>query len=164
MQITCICKETSLRCSLMPSSRSSSAASSPSHSALLRQRGLKDTLPRRAVLRVLSAVKKPLSVMEIFQRLQQEDHAIGLVTVYRVVDALVDVQLLHRHPGEGSVSFCTIPDVHGHHILLHCTSCERVEEVHDAQLCKREEFVAKSHGFRSEQHVSELLGSCSRCS
>ena len=134
-----------------------------SASSLLHEHGLKDTLPRRAVVHVLSSARTPLSVQEILKQLEKEDHSIGLVTVYRVVEALIEAGLVHRHPVGGTLSLCTLPDVHGHHILLRCVSCDRTEEAHDDPLCKREEIVAKQHGFSSIQHVSELLGTCARC-
>lgn len=131
---------------------------------LLKKRGLKDTLPRRAVLQALSAAVHPMSVRQIAQSLKRQRQTMGLVTVYRVVDALLRAGLVHRHFSGDAFSLCTLPDVHGHHVLIQCVSCGTVREAHDHDLCKKEESVAKRLGFRSVSHASELLGTCSRCS
>ena len=125
--------------------------------------GLKDTLPRRTVLRVLEKTEKPLTVRGILHQLRKEDTSIGLVTIYRVIEALLRVGLVHRHPVGGTFSLCTIPEVRGHHVLLRCLYCGNVDEAHDHQLCRREEAIAKSRGFRTAEHVSELVGTCSQC-
>jgi Fe2+ or Zn2+ uptake regulation protein len=131
---------------------------------LLRSRGLKDTLPRRAVLQILDSAKNPLSIQDIHVHLTKQKQSIGVVTIYRVIEALSKAGLVHRHPLEGTLSGCTLPDVSGHHVLLHCASCGTVREVHDHELCKRENQLAKQLGFTPSHHVSELIGTCSSCS
>lgn len=128
-----------------------------------RVHGLKETLPRRAVLRVLAASARPLLIKDILLLVRQREGSIGLVTVYRVIEALANAGLLHRHPVDGGYSLCAIPDIDGHHVLLRCTHCGRSEETHDHRLCKTEETVARRCGFRTSHHLSELLGTCSHC-
>ncbi|NOS68110.1 MAG: transcriptional repressor [Candidatus Peribacteraceae bacterium] len=134
-----------------------------SASVLLRQRGLKETLPRLSVLRVLAASAKPLLVKDILHLVRRKEGSIGLVTVYRVIEALAQTGLLHRHPIDGGYSLCAIPDIDGHHVLLRCTACGRSEEAHDHDLCRREDAVARRVGFRTSHHLTEMLGTCSHC-
>lgn len=131
--------------------------------SLLKQRGLKDTLPRRAVLKTLGSSRFPLTVSDILSRLRKLEHAMGPVTVYRVLDALAEAGLVHRHPAHAAFSLCSMPDTDGHHVLLRCTECGKVEEAADRRLCRRENAVARRRGFAPAHHVSELLGTCARC-
>jgi Fe2+ or Zn2+ uptake regulation protein len=133
-----------------------------SHADTLKKHGLKDTLPRRVVMEVLASSKKPLSPMEIQKKAGKGDRELGIVTVYRVLEALEKAALLHRHPFDGLFSLCTLTDVPGHHILLHCHDCGRVQEVHDKR--RREERLARKQGFFTSSHVSEMSGTCHSCS
>lgn len=135
-----------------------------SHTEILKKKGLKDTVPRRMVLDVLAASSKPLSAMQIRKKLGTSNRGLGIVTVYRVLEALEKVALVHRHPFDGLFSFCTLADVPGHHILLHCHDCGAVQEVHDAKICRREEKLARKRGFFTSHHVSEIRGTCDSCS
>ncbi len=132
-------------------------------SSLLQTRGLKDTLPRRAVLATLAQSARPMKIREIVSALENMEQRLGPVTIYRVIDALEQAGLVHRHVREGTFSLCTQPDIHGHHILLSCIECGVTQETHDHVLCKREEAIAKQKGFATSLHVSELLGTCSHC-
>ncbi|OGJ55489.1 hypothetical protein A3D88_04505 [Candidatus Peribacteria bacterium RIFCSPHIGHO2_02_FULL_52_16] len=125
--------------------------------------GLKDTMPRRAVLHALEIARKPLSIQQVHDRLEAGASSIGIVTVYRVMRAFVKAGLVHEHPIEGTFSVCSMPDAEGHHVLVHCHSCGSVREAQDAELCRREDKIAKRLGFHSLRHVSELTGICSRC-
>ncbi len=129
---------------------------------LLKNKGLKDTVPRRSVLRILKESKKSLSIENILSRLEATDQSVGLVTVYRVIDALERSGLVHRH-AKDTFSLCSLPESSGHHLLLHCTSCDSVQETHDEDLCKRENILGKRFGFRPSHAVQELLGICSSC-
>lgn len=132
-------------------------------SEFLRRHGLRSTAPRHFVMDAL-ALSGALSPADIAKRIRKKGHSAGIVTVYRVLAALESVSLVHRHPAEGLFSLCTLPDQAGHHILLHCTHCGKIDETQDSALCRHEDRAAESMGFRADQHLTELLGTCRSCS
>src|SRR3989338_6411012 len=129
--------------------------------SLLKSKGLKETVPRLLVLELLSEGAHTPQALE--KKLRKCGSQIGIVTVYRVLEALEHALLVHRHPLEGTYSACQLPDLPGHHVLLHCTSCNFVRETQDPDLCHRENVIAKKMGFAPQQHVSEIEGLCTSC-
>lgn len=126
--------------------------------------GMKDTAPRRLVIEALSDRPGPVAAKDLHAWIaRKRGRSVGLVTVYRILDLLERVGAVHRHAAEGMYSVCPIPSVRGHHVLLHCDSCGKVEERHDHSLCAREDAVARSAGFLPDRHVSEILGTCQSC-
>jgi len=129
-----------------------------------RATGLKDTAPRRLVAEALCGIDAPASAKDLHEWIARErDRSVGIVTVYRILDLLEKIGAVHRHSNDGLYSVCHIPSVHGHHVLLHCDACGKIEEKHDHSLCEQEDAVARSAGFRPVRHVSEILGTCHSC-
>lgn len=132
--------------------------------AILQKLNLRDTQPRRLVLRALMKSKKPISHKEIHEWIQGQDAAVNLVTVYRTLETFLEIGIIHRHPSTGGFVLCSLPEKEGHHGFLSCESCGRVEEFADSALCKQEDRIAKKAKFAAKHHVSDILGSCSLCS
>ncbi len=130
---------------------------------LLKQSGLKDTQPRRLVVRALERIKQPSSPYDIQKWIAKQGDKINAVTVYRILEAFETLNIVHRHACNGQYSLCSQPDIAGHHGFLHCQDCGRVEEFADTALCRAENAVAQRAGFRPIEHVSEILGLCRTC-
>lgn len=131
---------------------------------LLKAHGLRDTQPRRLVLKAMMSMKKPASHQAIHRWITKHDATINLVTVYRTLDAFEKIGLVHRHLRSGGFIPCSLRHETGHHILLSCEDCGKVEECTDGEFCSHENRIAKRNGFSPTSHFSELIGVCSSCS
>lgn len=90
----------------------------------LRQAGLEPTSHRLRVLDAVSHADYPTTAAEILERVRQ-DSDINRVTVYRILDLLVEYQVLNRLGlGEKSQRFC-LRDANHDHPHFHCTCCDR---------------------------------------
>lgn len=132
--------------------------------AILRKCNLRDTQPRRLVLKALMNFNKPTSHKEIHQWIQKQDAAVNLVTVYRALETFEERGVIHKHPSSGGIMLCSMSEEAGHHGFLSCESCGKVEEFCNEDLCSHENRIAKQAGFTPKQHVSEIIGVCSTCS
>lgn len=130
----------------------------------LKERGLRDTQPRRMVLDALKRMGKPASPVDIRRWIVDNGGTVNVVTIYRILAVLEERNLVHRHACDGLVSPCVLPSPEGHHGFLHCSSCGSVEEFSDVALCRAEDALAKRAGFVAAKHVSEIVGTCSSCS
>ncbi len=131
---------------------------------LLEQHGLHNTQPRRLVLEALRTLKKPESPLGIQEWIRKKKKgSVNAVTIYRIIEALETADLVHRHPCNGLITFCSLPGKTGHHGFLHCTSCGTSREYCDESLCALEDRIAKKAGFAPTAHVSEILGLCAAC-
>ncbi|HEX5534519.1 MAG TPA: transcriptional repressor [Actinomycetales bacterium] len=125
--------------------------------------------PTRRASRQRSAVEAFLAEQETF-RTAQEIHAdlreqgtrVGLATVYRALQAMVDdgeVDVLRTDDGEAAYRRCS-PN-HHHHLV--CRGCGRTVEVEDEPVERWAAKVAAAHGFSDVEHEVEVFGTCAGC-
>lgn len=102
------------------------------------------------------------SAQEVYQLMQRNGDRIGLTTVYRSLQSLLNdkvVDVLRREDGEAIYRLCG--DTHHHHLV--CKSCGVTVEIEGGSIEKWAKNVATEHGFRDVGHTAELFGTCSRC-
>jgi Fe2+ or Zn2+ uptake regulation protein len=81
---------------------------------VLKQRQLRITRPRKLILRVLDEAEVPLSVYEIHEYLTtQLKEKMDVVSVYRVIDCLLEHHLVHNLMSANKYRKCLI--AHSHH-------------------------------------------------
>lgn len=138
---------------------------SPKHTrtAIHTWHGMRDTQPRRLVLKFLGQARKALSAQELHERIRTAGDVINLVTVYRILERFQSEDIVHRHPS-GDYSLCTIPEHLGHHGFLTCTDCGKTTEFHEPDLCKIENAIARKAGYKPGTHLTEIMGTCKSCS
>ncbi len=121
------------------------------------------TRQRSALLAVLEEPAGFRSAQALHARLRERGEPVGLATVYRGLQALVDageVDVLRGDDGEAAYRRCS--PQHHHHLL--CRSCGHTVEVADPPVERWAERVAAEHGFRDVGHRLEVFGTCARCS
>jgi Fur family ferric uptake transcriptional regulator len=102
------------------------------------------------------------SAQELHQILRREGDGIGLTTVYRALQSLVDdkiVDLLRREDGEAIYRLCG--DNHHHHLV--CKGCGDTVEIEGGAIEKWAKSMAEEHGFRDVGHTAEIFGLCQKC-
>ena len=115
--------------------------------------------------RVLSTLERAggfASAQEVYQIMQREGQSIGLTTVYRSLQGLVNekiVDVLRRDDGEAIYRLCG--ETHHHHLV--CKNCGETVEIEGGAIEKWALNVAKEHGFREVGHTAEIFGLCSKC-
>lgn len=130
---------------------------------ILSSTGLRDTQPRRMVLRVLMKDRSPHSHRDIYESIQKSGGTINLVTVYRILQQFLESHIIHLHPTTGRYVLCTEDGNHQCHSFMTCERCGGVEEFHDEKLCSEEHRIAEKSGFSPRYHVSDVVGVCARC-
>jgi Fur family ferric uptake transcriptional regulator len=114
------------------------------------------------VISVLERVGGFASAQELYQMLRRDGDGIGLTTVYRALQSLLDdkmVDLLRREDGEAIYRLCG--DSHHHHLV--CRSCGSTVEIEGSSVEKWAEAISQEHGFREVGHTVELFGLCQSC-
>ncbi|WP_040070772.1 ferric iron uptake transcriptional regulator [Coxiella burnetii] len=129
----------------------------------LRKAGLKVTLPRIKVLKILeNADPHHMSAEDVYRKLIEMGEDVGLATVYRVLTQFEAVGLVKRHNFEGGHSIFEI-DQGEHHDHLVCVHCSKVEEFVDALIEDRQALIAKKSKFRMTDHNLTIYGICHDC-
>ena len=137
-----------------------------------REKGYRLTIPRKAILVLLSQSDNHPSVEEIYLDVHKKNPSIGLTTVYRTLDLLVSWGVVHKFDfGEGRSRYELInhPNGLGHHHHLICCNCKSIKNYTDlidqeVELIKKlEKRLSKRYDFNIQSHIIEFYGVCSKC-
>ncbi len=135
----------------------------------LREKGLKVTWQRLLVLKVLSASpQKHFTAEEIYETGKADDPRIGLATVYRTVQLLAELHMIHRvNLDDGFVRYeigdmCAGTPKHRHHHLI-CLKCGKVLSFEEDYLEELEKKITETTGFQVADHEVKLYGMCKEC-
>ena len=123
---------------------------------------LRNTRQRRAVAAVLDELDGFASAQQIHELLDNRGEHVGLTTVYRNLQALVEagnVDALRGDDGETRYRQCSS----GHHHHLVCRACGRTVEVEGPTVEQWADRVADEHRFTDVSHTLEIFGTCSNC-
>jgi Fur family transcriptional regulator, ferric uptake regulator len=124
---------------------------------LCKQNGVRMTVRRRLIARVLSEADDHPDVEELYRRASRLDAGISLATVYRTVKVFEDAGVLNRLDfGDGRARYEVEPRHHHDH-LIDATTGE-VIEFHNAEIERLQEEVAQRLGYRLVGHRLSLYG------
>ncbi|MFV9988834.1 MAG: ferric iron uptake transcriptional regulator [Coxiella endosymbiont of Dermacentor nuttalli] len=131
----------------------------------LRKVGLKVTLPRLKILKILeSADPHHMSAENVYRKLVEMGKDVGLATVYRVLTQFEAVGLIKRHNFESGNGHSVFEMDQGeHHDHLVCINCGKVEEFIDEVIENRQESIARKYKFRMTNHNLTIYGICQFC-
>ncbi|KPJ87315.1 MAG: ferric uptake regulation protein [Spirochaetes bacterium DG_61] len=134
--------------------------------------GYRFTIPRQAILEVLSSMSGHLSAEDIYLEVHKRYPAIGLTTVYRTLELLERMGLVLKFDfGDKRARFELYegPGGQRHHHHLVCNSCGRIIDYTDyiseekELLQKAESGLSKKYNFQITNHVINFYGLCDRC-
>jgi len=121
------------------------------------------TRQRTAVAGALSDLEEFRSAQQLHELLRENGQGIGLATVYRTLQTLVEggeVDVLRTTDGEAVYRRCARRE-HHHHLV--CRSCGRTVEIDGPGVESWAAQVGAAHGFTDVQHTVELSGTCATC-
>lgn len=108
---------------------------------------------------------KLFTVEELYNSLKDHYPEIGLTTVYRTLDLLVELGIIDRIPGaEGTAKYCLRSMGVKSAQTLVCRGCGAVMEVDFDQLPALLRSFAQQKGFVLDRFEVTLFGECSDCS
>ena len=118
----------------------------------LKDAGLKVTLPRIKVLKLLESVgDRHLSAEDVYKALLKSDDDVGLATVYRVLTQFEAAGLVLRHNFEGGHAvFELAKEDHHDHIVE--VGSGKVVEFFDQIIEDRQHEIAAEHGYELVDH------------
>ena len=133
---------------------------------LLRGKGLKVTSQRLLVLQIMAEHPgEPLTTEEIYDLVRKTNPEIGLATIYRTVQVLVDLHLIDKISFDDDVARYELRNSntkHHHHHAI-CLGCGKVFSFEDDLLENLEAAVEDRLGFAVVDHEVKLYGYCRDC-
>lgn len=136
------------------------AKDSEAGSTDLKKAGLKTTLPRLKILRILEEARvRHVTADDVYKILRAAGEEVGLATVYRVLTQFEEAGLVIRHNFEGARAVFEINEGR-HHDHMVCVECGKVFEFRDPAIEERQRKVAARAGFAVDDHSLYLYGVC----
>ncbi len=133
----------------------------------LKSKGYKFTPQRKAIVEtVIEHQGEHLSPEEIYDYVKVKNPEIGLATVYRTLQILVDLDFLSvLNLNDGFARYelnVTDKSGHHHHHLI-CVQCGKIIEVFGDYLVELEDKIEKEYKFKINDHKLKFFGVCEDC-
>ena len=132
-------------------------------SHFIAKNGLRQSSQREQVARIFFGTKDHIAIEELYKKVQSLNSKIGIATVYRTLNLLVESGLAQKRNFEtGAIT--NEPTREKHHDHLICTQCHEVIEFHHERIEELQEEIAKRYKYQLESHKLDLYCLCQKCS
>ena len=130
---------------------------------VLKKMGLKVTLPRLKVLKILEQSNlRHFSAEAIYDAIKKTQNDIGLATVYRILTQFAAGGLIKKLNFEEGFSLFEL-QTGEHHDHLVCIRCGMIEEFSDEVIEKQQEYISQQKKFKMTDHALVIYGLCAKC-
>ncbi len=127
-------------------------------------RGIRFTPLREALLRVLMASHTALGAYDVIDRMNEQGRRLAPISVYRIIDVLVEAGLVHRLESKNAYFACLSRHENGASmVVLICEACDRVAEAEVPGASGAIEAITEDAGFSVSATVLEVQGRCPDC-
>jgi Fur family ferric uptake transcriptional regulator len=121
------------------------------------EKGMRMTVQRAVIARVLSAATDHPDVEEVHRRAHKVDNRISLSTVYRTVRLFENAGIIDRHSfKDGRARYEHIDSEHHDHLID--VESGKVIEFKNEEIEKLQQKIARDLGFELTGHRLELYG------
>ena len=129
--------------------------------SLLKDKGLKVTKGRRAILQILFESNKELTAEDILYMCKNNEIFINQSTVYRALDLFCEKEIIDKFPlSDGIFAYSVKHETHKH--LVKCLICHKEIEV-PCPMKQVEAMVENETGFVLTEHNLVMEGVCKEC-
>jgi len=130
---------------------------------LCRERNVRLTPIRQRVLEIVWRGHKPLGAYEVLEFLRAERGRAEAPTVYRALEFLLDLGLIHRLESLNAYIGCVYPGSRHASQFIICQDCGNTTELDGSELARAIDWRAQTMGFTVSQRVIEVRGNCADC-
>jgi len=127
------------------------------------EQGQRFTAIRRKVFELIWQQHKPIGAYQILEALQRQART-APPTVYRALDFLLNLGLIHRISSLNAFVGCAHPGASHEGYFLICTSCRACAELNTAAITAEINRSAGQCGFMVQDRLVEVMGLCPDCS
>lgn len=131
---------------------------------ILKVNNLKFTSQREAIIETMYNLKDHQSPESLWHSIKDRYPKlnIGIATIYRTLNLLEQSELATTLSfGAHGKKFEL--DTKPHHDHMICQECGQIIEFRDEEIEKRQDLIAKEHGFKLLNHSMQLFGLCKNC-
>jgi Fur family ferric uptake transcriptional regulator len=118
---------------------------------------------REEVLTLLGRQGCLLSAQEIHEQLRATGRSVGLASVYRALELLANLKLVHRVDVDGTACYEPADPSGEHHHHAICDRCGKLAVFEDPDLERVLDLVGARLGYDVGDHDVVLRGACPDC-
>jgi Fur family zinc uptake transcriptional regulator len=119
---------------------------------------------REAVLRVLTGSHKALGAYEIIEQMNAQGRRLAPISVYRIIDILLEAGLVHRLESKNAYFACLARhEENASIVILLCEGCNRVAEADASRAWDAIKTITQDNEFSISATVLEIQGQCADC-
>ena len=128
-----------------------------------RKQGHRLTRVRRRVLELVWGSHEPVKAYDLLELLRGENRRAAPPTVYRALDFLQELGLVHKIESLNAYVGCGAPGHEGAGQLLICRECGQVAELDDKDIVALISRKSARLGFEITRQTIEVEGRCAGC-
>ena len=129
--------------------------------AHLHAQGYRLTPQRQLILDAVRRANDHVTPEQVYATIHQQHPAVSRATIYRTLDFLCEVRLIHALYWGGQMYYEIADDQPHHHLV--CRACGGMEECEHDVLQVMFEAVEKKHHFLIDMDHVALFGLCQHC-
>jgi Fur family transcriptional regulator, zinc uptake regulator len=130
---------------------------------LCAERGVRLTALRSHVLELIWQSHQPVGAYELLDILKSERRNAQPPTIYRALNFLLNLGLIHRIESLNAYVGCDTPHTNHNTQFLICSGCGAAAEISDVRLDKAINALAKDAKFSVNHRSIEVEGQCPNC-
>lgn len=134
-----------------------------SAAGLCGDKGARLTTLRRRVLELIWQSHQPVGAYDLLDILKTERRNAQPPTVYRALEFLLELGLIHRIESLNAYVGCNAPDTRHPTQFLICRDCGAAAEISDERLDAAIAGLAHDAGFSVLHRTVEVAGQCPNC-
>ncbi len=111
---------------------------------------------------VLKNMKTEFTIKDIYNSLNGK---VGLTTIYRIVNDLVDKEVISKEIGKDNVTYYQYLSScdKDNHFYLKCNNCGTLEHIDCDCISELSNHITKEHGFAVDKSHIIINGLCKKC-
>ena len=126
-------------------------------------RGARLTPVRQRVLELILLSDQPTGAYTLLAALQRGRGKLGPPTVYRALEFLLSLKLIHKvETSSAYIACCDVEHPHQSQFMI-CDDCGATEEILNDEIVESLRRLAEDRGFAVERQVVEARGLCPAC-
>ena len=127
----------------------------------LHLRGYRLTPQRHLILAAVQQAGDHVTPDQVYETVHQQSPAISRATIYRTLDFLCEVRLIHAMHWGAHTYYEIVGDQPHHHLI--CRTCGAIEPLDHSLLEHLFEAIDEKHSFTIDMDHVTLFGLCGRC-
>lgn len=128
----------------------------------LRKQGYRLTPQRMLILDILRSSERHMTADQIYAEVSQHHPEINLATVYRTLQWLYQVGLLHKiDVGKDRLEYEYARDTEHHHLI--CKVCGTETQIDNHVIQTLQDHILEHYGFEADPDHVAIFGRCAHC-